>query len=422
MALRGTLKDFGLADIFQLIGIQRKTGVLILTHGEHRVLVSFLAGNVVSADSSERALEDRLGAVLVKSGKITSRQLSEALKVQKQTLQRLGTILVEQGAIGSTDLQEALRVQVTQIIHHLFRWRDGAYDFSQEETIDYDREHFAPIPAESILMEGARMIDEWPILERRIRSFDLVLRRKSTGHPPSADPVSVYETDIDFELTQGQDGAADAAAPRLDEAENLVYGLVDGRSTIQDIIDRSHLGDFETSRILYELLTRDLIEEGLAGDARPEAPAARTTASWLLRGALLLMPAVAAVSLLTALRSPFSPLGHGSRDPFGIDRIRTHLSQAKVGRIDQAVHIYLLQKQLVPGSIEDLVGEGFLRADDLQDPWGRPYRFETDAGGYTITGYDAAGLPDKTVSLQSEFAAAQRLALEGGSPASLQRR
>ena len=28
MALQGTLKDFGLGDIFQLIGIQRKTGIL----------------------------------------------------------------------------------------------------------------------------------------------------------------------------------------------------------------------------------------------------------------------------------------------------------------------------------------------------------------------------------------------------------
>ena len=30
MALEGTLKDFSLADIFQLIGLQRKTGVLTL--------------------------------------------------------------------------------------------------------------------------------------------------------------------------------------------------------------------------------------------------------------------------------------------------------------------------------------------------------------------------------------------------------
>ena len=34
MALEGTIKDFGLPDIFQLIGLQRKTGLLTLKHDE----------------------------------------------------------------------------------------------------------------------------------------------------------------------------------------------------------------------------------------------------------------------------------------------------------------------------------------------------------------------------------------------------
>jgi len=33
MALEGTIKDFGLPDIFQLIGLQRKTGMLALNNG-----------------------------------------------------------------------------------------------------------------------------------------------------------------------------------------------------------------------------------------------------------------------------------------------------------------------------------------------------------------------------------------------------
>ena len=32
MALEGTIRDFGLPDIFQLIGLQRKTGILTLTN------------------------------------------------------------------------------------------------------------------------------------------------------------------------------------------------------------------------------------------------------------------------------------------------------------------------------------------------------------------------------------------------------
>ena len=86
MALKGTLKDFSLADIFQLIGIQHKTGVLTLKNDKEVVTVSFVEGNVVSADALHRRLEDRIGTVLVKSGRITEAQLQEALRIEKNTL------------------------------------------------------------------------------------------------------------------------------------------------------------------------------------------------------------------------------------------------------------------------------------------------------------------------------------------------
>ena len=52
MALVGTIKDFGLADILQLIGLQRKTGILTLDNGTDRVTVKFLEGAVVGQGGS----------------------------------------------------------------------------------------------------------------------------------------------------------------------------------------------------------------------------------------------------------------------------------------------------------------------------------------------------------------------------------
>ena len=83
MALEGTIRDFGLADILQLIGIQRKTGELTLDDGDDQVTVKFLDGNVVGADTRKRTVEDLLGAVLVSTGRITEGQLQEALRTQK---------------------------------------------------------------------------------------------------------------------------------------------------------------------------------------------------------------------------------------------------------------------------------------------------------------------------------------------------
>lgn len=414
MALKGTLRDFGLADIFQLIGIQRKTGVLVLSNGNRKVTVSFLSGGVVSADSNDHPLEDRLGAVLVKSGKITDRQLAEALKTQKSTLQRLGRILVEQKALATDDLRDALRLQVTQIVHHLFRWRDGEYDFSQEETLDYDRDHFTPIPADNILMEGARMIDEWPIIERRIPSFDIILRRKKVG--ALAGPISVFETDIDFGLMNTGDEEAEDPSARLSPDEQAVLNLVDGRSTVQDIIDRSQMGEFETCRTLYELMNREQIEEGLGAAPRIEAPRAPIHRSLFLRLGLVLMPVLAGLSVVFSLDSPLSPVSRsGGPDPFSVERIRSHLSQARIGRIDQALRLFHLDHQDLPRTLEPLVREGFLNPKDLVDPWGKRYAFEVRPSGYVIQGYGPTGIPDPSITLESQFVASQRLAIDGGS-------
>src|SRR5258706_11202605 len=176
MALEGTIKDFGLPDIFQLIGLQRKTGILTLTSDNETVTVSFENGMVVMADSNSKRLEDRLGNVLVKQGKLGKDRLDEALETQKQTLQRLGHILGTSGFITSKDLKDALQVQISQIVFKVFRWRDGHYHFAPTDSVDYDRENFVPMSADFILMEGIRMVDEWPIIERKIPSFDIVFR------------------------------------------------------------------------------------------------------------------------------------------------------------------------------------------------------------------------------------------------------
>src|SRR6185369_14904941 len=121
MALEGTLKDFSLADIFQLIGLQRKTGVLTLRSKDDTVTVTFLDGKVVGADS----LSHRLGNVLIKSGLLTQDQLSHALAIQKETLQRLGFVLTHYGIISADALKQAIQLQILQIVYRLFRWKDG---------------------------------------------------------------------------------------------------------------------------------------------------------------------------------------------------------------------------------------------------------------------------------------------------------
>ncbi len=201
MALEGTLRDFSLADIFQLIGLQRKTGVLTLKSQEDVVSISFLDGKVVGADSFTKRIEDRLGQVLLKTAIVSQNELDAALRTQMETLERLGHILIRHNIISRDELRKALEKQVLQIIFRVFRWQDGDYHFSQETSVDYDAELVTPMSAESILMEGARMLDEWPIIEKKIPHRGIFFVQTQTAH--LAEVVSEQEmdevTDLDLD-------------------------------------------------------------------------------------------------------------------------------------------------------------------------------------------------------------------------------
>ena len=167
---------------------------------------------VVMADSSGKRLEDRLGHVLVKQGKLSAQRLEEALQTQKATLQRLGHILVTSNAITAKDLREALQIQVSQIVFKVFRWRDGEYLFDPTDSVDYDRENFSPMSADFILMEGIRMVDEWPIIEKKIPSMDIVFR-------PVVDPalIEVGGDDEGPEVELLRPGRPEASQLRLEQ-------------------------------------------------------------------------------------------------------------------------------------------------------------------------------------------------------------
>ena len=388
MALQGTLKDFSLADIFQLIGIQRKTGVLTLKSGQETATVAFVEGQVVGADSTGRRLEDRLGSVLVKTGRITEAQLQEALRVQHSTLNRLGTILVESKFIDAAGLSEALQVQISQMVYRLFRWTAGEYHFSQEARVDYDREHVAPMSAESILMEGARILDEWPMIEKAIRSFRTVFRHANVV--------------IAGEKRAGRKGSDQEAAGdvTLSDSERLVYALVDGKRPVQDIVERSSLSEFDTCRNLYELINRHLLEEVRESAARPgappAAPAARARASspilaglgamllvlvaggaLLARGVMWVTDIQAGNSFVLALRPVLSPATR--------ERVSAAVARGRVQRIDSALHVYYLLNRGYPADLHYLVTDGLLRADTLFDPSGTPIKYVATPDGYDLS-------------------------------------
>ncbi len=399
MALEGTIRDFGLPDIFQLIGLQRKTGLLTLTNekDDESVTVTFENGMVVMADSSARRLEDRLGNVLVKQGKTTSARLDEALVVQRQTLQRLGHILASGSAITTKDLRDALQVQISQIVFRVFRWRDGRYQFKPAEAVDYDRENFVPMSTDFILMEGIRMVDEWPILEKRIPSFDIVFR-------PVVDPslIEVGEgTGPDTSVSERRVAASATGRIRLAPEEERVFRKVDGVRTVQAIIDGTGAGEFEVCRTLFDFLNRNLIAAAGRGSAPSVEDAETASAASPVPGYVVavLVVSLALAGFLVQRRSPFAVTGLPSVLQRSYAAVLDGAARSRLARLERAVEAWRATHGAPPAALEDLVRAGLVDRSYLHDPWSRPFHYETGADGYLLSAVDESGASRKDATL-----------------------
>src|SRR6266852_2158507 len=258
MALSGTLKDFGIADILQLIGHQTKTGRLVLKSGHDEVDVLFVDGTVVFATQKARNKADMLGSLLRRADLINTRKLEEALTEQQRSLKRLGDVLVQQKHVDAEKLSQVMRLQTTETLYKLFRWKTGTYEFTQED-VDAASAGFEPIRAEAVLLEGFRRMDEWPAVRKKIPWNDATFEQlKDLNSPP--------------------DGDGGGGTPA--ENHRLVYGLAEGGRRLARSGALLRLA-FSTAFFAATLFLVHLLAPAL-GATRTENPARRGAVARLL--------------------------------------------------------------------------------------------------------------------------------------------
>ena len=160
MAIEGALQDVALADICQLLAMGRKTDCLSLTDRSNFGYVYFDDGRVIYASVLNR--QDRLGELLVRNNVITRADLSAAMETQAHERgARLGGLLVRNGALTEDQLQRYISLQIEEAVYHLFTWNHGSFHFDPDQRPDEQGIFLVSISAESLLMEGARRVDEW---------------------------------------------------------------------------------------------------------------------------------------------------------------------------------------------------------------------------------------------------------------------
>lgn len=227
MAIKGSLREASLPDVLQLLSMGQKTGCLSVTHRSNFGSIYFDRGRITYATIVNR--RDRLGDLLVKSGAISKEALDEAIAVQGRMRDtRLGDILVGRGLLAREDLDRQVRIQIEEAVYFLFTWSDGTFNFEPDVRAE-EQDLLVSISPESLLLEGARRVDEWSLIEKKIPTLDLIF---------SVDAAHLA-----------------ASAPELTSEQQLLIPLLDGQRDVASLIEESGLVEFEAGKALFGLVT-----------------------------------------------------------------------------------------------------------------------------------------------------------------------
>ena len=174
MAIRGSLNEASLPDVLQLLAMGNKTGTLTLSVPGSGGTICFDRGRICFASVNARA----------------------------------------------TGTEDSVFV--------MFKWNDGSFSFEPGIETPPDARLVSLDPQE-LLLEGARRVDEWSLIERKIPSFDAVF---------TLDRQQLLRNRMTF----------------TDEQQTLLP-LIDGYRDVHELMRVARMGEFDVGKALFGLLS-----------------------------------------------------------------------------------------------------------------------------------------------------------------------
>jgi len=220
----GVVDEGSLLEFFNFLGENNRSGVLVVVSEGQKKSVFFKEGQVRYATSTDP--EDRLGNVLFRYGMVDKARLNEALTDRSR---RLGEKLVQMGVLGISDLYRAIKMQVEEIVYSTFLFSTGNFYF-YEITATASLPSHLHLSTRNVLMEGVRRIDEMTHFRKKL---------------PGAEVVPEVVKDCTVENLTAQEAA--------------VLALIDGRCNLEELSRKTHLGIFDTTRIVFHLMQGSVV-------------------------------------------------------------------------------------------------------------------------------------------------------------------
>ncbi|MEN3046613.1 MAG: DUF4388 domain-containing protein [Candidatus Hydrothermales bacterium] len=240
--MSGSLKIFSAPDVLQLISQQKKKGVVYFYRGKTEAAIGFEDGKVVAAYIIREGDFETLENFLVRSGIVSEQDFKTAKEIREDTGEPIEEILIRAGVITSDDLIDIITFKIQEVIDEIVTWRDGIYKFEPDKEIYKFSKVKLSLSLDSLLMEAAWHQDEWPRIKEKIKSSDMIFKISEKPY---------------LEL-------------ELEKDEKKVLKLINGKRTVQEIVNTSGLGKFRTYYALFRLYEMGRIEPVEESIEKPE--------------------------------------------------------------------------------------------------------------------------------------------------------
>ncbi len=226
-ALSGDFSIIPIAEILQLLSMQRQTGLLRVSAGRAVAHVALQGGTVLLARVEGGTDDHRFGRWAIESGALEAGALAELLASGLPTARRIGEALVARGVMEAAAVRDVLARQTAEAMYELVRWTAGKFVHLAGPPPPEATAARLELGVSGLLLEGFRRVDEWRLMESTI-VWDHTLR---------VDEACRRENEA-----------------RLTAEERRVVEAADGTRNVSAVVEASGVPRFEAIRAVYQLL------------------------------------------------------------------------------------------------------------------------------------------------------------------------
>lgn len=167
---QGSLSNLGVSDLFKLLALQKKTGLLRLDNQQEIVEIRFFHGRIRELNWLTRPEERKLATILVSNKKLSKEQVRQALIQQQATGQKLGFILINSGLLTQEDLAGHLTMHMLEGLRTALQLSAGKFSFKKLPAADFEQSSFDPVDFEQLYNQVIIGEEQFPYLQSRINS------------------------------------------------------------------------------------------------------------------------------------------------------------------------------------------------------------------------------------------------------------